>query len=379
MVETYSGASKRRGSRSAEGVTEPPALKMARSMPPHSASTRRAAAATATESVTSAGTTSIGAPRAVFAVASAFRRSRRLAVIATRAPRSASTPASAAPMPLLAPVSQTRELRREVTENPEPRTSPEPHLRNDGQMVRGHQRQPRPRQPDVDDLDLARVVDVIEVQHRKEAGIGPLRALARQEVAQIDAVQLLAQERGRQAAHPLVEVADHQLGPVDVAIGDDRRQALRLVAPLEQRRAEMNVVEMQRAVIGGDVDALHPPLLAGLPRQVVLEMLRDWQPAHHHVAELMAAQLACRRHHPAHPELRAELLGMAAVVRPGADHFLQRDDVGVDRFQDGGGAFGAGPSVEAAAAMDVVGRDAQRRARPLSHSCLRYDSRGGAP
>ena len=121
---------------------------------------------------------------------------------------------------------------------------------------------------------------------------------------------------------------------------------------------------------GGDVDALHAALFAGLPRQIVLEVLRDRQPAQDGVAELVAAQLPRRRHHPAHAEQRAELLGVAAVVRSRADHFLQRDDVGVDRAEDGGDPLGAGAAVEAAAAMDVVGRDAQRRARPLSHYAM---------
>ena len=70
---------------------------------------------------------------------------------------------------------------------------------------------------------------------------------------------------------------------------------------------------------------------ARLPRQVVLEWLRDREAAEHGVAELMAAQLPRRRHHPAHAERGADLLGVAAALRSGADHLLQRDDVGVDR------------------------------------------------
>ena len=96
----------------------------------------------------------------------------------------------------------------------------------------------------------------------------------------------------------------------------------------------------------------------------MFDVLGDRQPAQDRVAELMAAQLAGRRHHPSHPELRAELFGMAPVVRSRADDFLQRDDVGVDGAKDRGGPLRARAAVEAAAAMNVVGRDAQRRARP---------------
>ena len=47
------------------------------------------------------------------------------------------------------------------------------------------------------------------------------------------------------------------------------------MAALEKRRAEVHVVDVQRRAVDGDVDALQPPRLAGLPRQVVLEMLGD--------------------------------------------------------------------------------------------------------
>ncbi len=148
-----------------------------------------------------------------------------------------------------------------------------------------------------------------------------------------------------------------------MAVGDDRGQPLRLMPALEQRRAEVDVVHVQRAAVGGDVDALHAARLARLPREIVFEMLRDGQPAEHRVAEQMAAQVPRRRHHPAHAQQRAELFDLAVAAWSGADHFLQRDDVGVDRAQHGGDAFRAGAAVEAAAAMDVVGGDAQRRAR----------------
>ncbi len=48
------------------------------------------------------------------------------------------------------------------------------------------------------------------------------------------------------------------------------------------------------------------------------------------------------------------------LERAGADDFLQRDDVGVDRRQHRGDALGARPAVESPAAVDVVGDDPQR-------------------
>ena len=85
----------------------------------------------------------------------------------------------------------------------------------------------------------------------------------------------------------------------------------------------------------------------------------------HGVAELVAAQLPRRRHHPAHAEQRApSSSAWPPPCGPGADDFLQRDDVGVDRAQHRGDPIGARAAVEAAAAMHVVGRDAQRRRAP---------------
>ena len=48
-----------------------------------------------------------------------------------------------------------------------------------------------------------------------------------------------------------------------------------------------------------------------------------------------------------------------ADVGPGADHFLQRDDVGIDRANDLGNAGRVGAAIEAPAAVNVVGGDAQ--------------------
>ena len=208
---------------------------------------------------------------------------------------------------------------------------------------------------------------MVEVQDRKKTRVG---AAVGQMIAEVDAVQALAEHLGRQAAHPLVEIAEHELRSADVPIANDRRQPLGLMPPLEDGGPEMHVVNVERAAVHGDIDALKPPRLARLPRQIVLEVLDDRKPAEHGIAELMAAQMARGRHHPPHPEQRAELLRVPAVTRPRTDDFLQRDDVGVDDADQGGGAIGARASIEAAAAMNVVGRDTEGRARRVSHYAM---------
>src|SRR5436190_3386172 len=245
----------------------------------------------------------------------------------------------------------TNEERR--TENVE--RSTDAYVRDQRQVVGRDERQPRPRELDADDGDGAVVIDVIQMQDGEDAGIRPA---APQVVRQVDAVQLFGQDQRRLPAHPLVEVAEDQFRTGDVSIRDNGGEPFGLVRPLQNRGAEMNVVDVQRAAaLEGDVDALYAPWLARFPRQIVFEVLRDRKAAQHRVAELVAPQLARRRHDPAHAERGAELLGVPAAAWTGADDFLQRHDIGVDRAQDTRDALGPRPSVEAPAAMDVVGRD----------------------
>ena len=77
------------------------------------------------------------------------------------------------------------------------------------------------------------------------------------------------------------------------------------------------------------------------------------------------------------PERRADFLGMSRVVRPGANHFLQRDDVGIEPRKHLDGALRHGAPVQAAAAMDVVGDDAERFTYASVPSKSRSKSRVG--
>src|SRR5262245_51235111 len=105
-------------------------------------------------------------------------------------------------------------------------------------MVRRDQGEASAWQLDADDLDAARIVNVVEVQEGKEARIRPA---APQIVLQVDALQTAAQQLRRESAHPLVEVAKHQFRAADVLVRDDRREPFGLMAPLEDCRAEVNV------------------------------------------------------------------------------------------------------------------------------------------
>ena len=120
-------------------------------------------------------------------------------------------------------------------------------------MVRRDQRLARARNLDAGDLDVAFVVNVVEMQEGQDARVS---AFPLQVHAQVDRLQLLAQRRRGDAAAPLVEIAQHDLRRVDAAVLHDRRQPLGLVAPLAKRGAEVHVEEMQRAIVDREIDPL---------------------------------------------------------------------------------------------------------------------------
>ena len=178
------------------------------------------------------------------------------------------------------------------------------------------------------------------------------------------------EHRRRQAARPLVEIAEHHLRPRDPAIVDERGQPNRLMTTLAQRRAEVHVIQVHGVIAHGQIDPLTATRLAPVPRQVELRMLANWQAAEHDVAEEVSPQPSRRRHDPAHAECRAEFLGMARVARVRSDDLLERDHVGVDVGEHGGDSRRVDPSIEAPAAMNVVGGDAQIDVASMrGHAC----------
>src|SRR5690242_10346378 len=130
----------------------------------------------------------------------------------------------------------------------------------------------------------------------------------------------------------------------------------------------MHVVEMQRVFVEREVDALDAAMLAGFPRQVVLDVVPNRQPAQDDIAEQGSAKMARRRHDPSHTERRAKFSGLSWLERACADHFLKRDDVGVNGGENRRNSFDAGPAIEAASAVNVVSGDAYL-ARPLRGIC----------
>ena len=290
---------------------------------------------TAARFVTSTGATRTSAPARRHSVGERFEQ-----VAAPGADRHACAPAGehghqAAPMPELAPVTHTRACFNFIATpvgnttpagRPGFRRAPErsrgripvpssdedrradwrirkegsdPHspcasaaylqLRDQRQMVRRHQRLPRAGELHAGDLDVALVVDVIEVQDREEARdrcAAAAGACCRSIACSRSDRSVVASPRIHSLKSPSTTFA-----PGTRRSLDDRREALRLEAALEVRGAEVHVVEVQQRAVEIQVDALAAARLARLPRQVVLRVVPDGKPAEHDVAEERAAQL----------------------------------------------------------------------------------------
>src|SRR5215467_11795736 len=121
----------------------------------------------------------------------------------------------------------------------------------------------------------------------------------------------------------------------------------------------MYVVQVNGVVCDREIDALNASRLAMPPRQVVLRVIQDRQPAEHDIAEEVPAQPPCGRHHPAHAEGGTELLGMSRAGRVRADYFLKRHDVRANLRDHLRGPQRKDATVEAAAAVDVIRHDPQ--------------------
>ncbi len=75
------------------------------------------------------------------------------------------------------------------------------------------------------------------------------------------------------------------------------------------------------------------------------------------VAELVLPQSSRRRHHPSHAKAGADFFRLPRSRRSGTDHFLERDDVGIDLTEDLDDSRAAHAAVHTAAAMNIVGCD----------------------
>lgn len=223
-------------------------------------------------------------------------------------------------------------------------------------MIGRDERASRAWQFDPHHLNVPFVINVIEMQDGEKSRICPSSL---QMSAQVNALEALREQRRRQPLGPFVEIAEYQFGTVHASIVNDRRETLSLMTALQNGSAQMDVVKVQRLISNRDVNSLAAARFTGAPRQVVLEMLTNRQPRQDDVAELMTAKLTCGRHDPAHAERCANFFRVRDAARTRSHDLLQGDEICVNCSEDVNRAAGSRSSVEAAAAVNVVGGDAK--------------------
>ena len=89
----------------------------------------------------------------------------------------------------------------------------------------------------------------------------------------------------------------------------------------------------------------------------MLDVVANRQATHHDVAEQVGPESARRRHHPAHAQRGADLLGVAAPAWSGPDDLLEGDDVRSDPLKHRRDSERQDPSVESTRPVDVVSHD----------------------
>lgn len=223
-------------------------------------------------------------------------------------------------------------------------------------MVGGEQGEARAGQLDSPHFDVSLEVEVVEVQHGEESGVGPPTL---QIGVQVEALEPFGEQVRHQASSPFVEIAHDQLRSLYSPVVDPLGETRSLVPPLEQCRAEVHVVELECSEPDVDRHPVGVARLACLPRQIHMRVVVDGVSAEHDVAELVPPQLPGRSHDPAHAELGAQLLGVTGSRTPGPDDLLEGNQVWIDRREHFCYSFGSLPAVQADGPVDVVGDDAQ--------------------
>ncbi len=194
------------------------------------------------------------------------------------------------------------------------------------------------------------------MEDREESRIG---AAPLEVCAEVDAFEPLREQGRGEAFGPLIEIPKHELGAMHAPVVHDADQTLSLMTTFENCGAQMHVVKVQRVIANRDVGPLAAARLARPPREIVLHVLPHRQARQHDVTELMAAKLARGGHDPAHAKRSADFFGLRQSPGAGAHHFLQRDEIGINIGEHIDRTLRNGAAVQAAAAMNVVGRDTQ--------------------
>ena len=208
----------------------------------------------------------------------------------------------------------------------------------------------------IDQLEMMVVVDVIEMEQRKETGIRPL---SRQSLADISRPEMTFQHPRREAVGVFVEITEHHARS-RILVSEDSvfEQAHDLLPPFEECGSKVNIVDVDSSEIGKlQIDMETTSAFPPRNRDVEVPLVGDPEVRQHRIAvqaTLMEAIL---------PEIQFEtelfrqktrlILLETSVV--GRDDLLERDYVGIQFPEHIRDAHRTGPQIETPAFVDVVG------------------------
>src|SRR5262245_55055092 len=178
-------------------------------------------------------------------------------------------------------------------------------------------------------------IDVIEMQERQYAGIGfrPLEVNSNVRACQVRGKQSRSQTPG-----PLIEVSQHDFRSTQLFVVQYRlvHKLSALMPSLDERGAEMNVNNVQAATIRSDVCAEAASLFAAANADVVVHRFEQRQAAQDDISVDRPAVNASSADRVVHSHAIRYEAGLIFLTQASwmAQHFLKRNDVGIDLAQD---------------------------------------------
>lgn len=182
------------------------------------------------------------------------------------------------------------------------------------------------------DFELRIVINVIEVHHGKDPGIGSATLKIR---ANVGAFKLSGKYLRHMPARPFVEIAEHDARSFERLVAKHRfiDQALGLLSPFEERRSQMHVEYMQSSALREYIRAKASTLFAAHHAHVQIAMRSQGVAAENEVPVSISQKL------PVLSECRVGAKVMRQVFALHAEYFLKRDDIRIHFRQDIGDAL----------------------------------------
>ena len=208
------------------------------------------------------------------------------------------------------------------------------------------------------ELECRVEVDMVQSEDRQHPGIGSRPV---QMAPDIGVLEVRFESSSHCATHPLVEIAEDDTRPAQLVMTDDPffEQPPCLLTMFHESRSKMHIEDMQRRSVDLNIGSqAASPLAAGFC-DVIVPVDMNREATQHDVSVTSAFQSPGLTECEVKTQLiryEPELISFAAAAFD-AQHFLERNNIGIDRLQYLDDPVRADAPVQAAAFMHVVGND----------------------